>query len=143
MPRPVWGRLRNQRGLIARPVFQRVADLIARRFHPESIILFGSYAYGHPDADSDVDLLVVMETRNEIDQSIRIWNAVDPPFALDVVVRTPKNYRWQLEEGDWLLQEVTQRGKVLYEKVDGTMGPKSRSRSRHRATHRGRKTAPA
>src|SRR5215471_9437413 len=95
----VRGRIRNRRGLIARPVFQQLATSIAQRFDPEKIILFGSYAYGHPDPDSDVDVLVIMPARNEIDQSIRIWNALDPPFALDVIVRTPKNYRWQIGEG--------------------------------------------
>jgi predicted nucleotidyltransferase len=124
----VWGRIRDRRGLIARPVFRQVAAIIAEEFEPERIILFGSYAYGQPNPDSDVDVLVVMPARNEIDQSIRIWNALDPPFPLDVIVRTPKNFCWQLDEGDWFLQEVTERGKVLYEKADGAMGTQGRSR---------------
>ncbi len=45
---------------------------IAERFHPKKIILFGSYAYGTPHADSDVDLLVIMPARNMIDQAVRI-----------------------------------------------------------------------
>lgn len=138
-----WGRVRNRRGLIAAPVFRQLATNIAERFDPEIIILFGSYAYGHPGPDSDVDLLVVMPARNEIDQSIRIWNALDPPFALDVIVRTPKNYRWQLDEGDWFMKEVTERGKVLYEKADGALGSQGRSRPRHRATDRERKATSA
>ena len=40
---------------------QSVCDQIVRWFHPERIILFGSYAYGDPSLDSDVDLLVVMQ----------------------------------------------------------------------------------
>ena len=44
---------------------------IVKRFRPERIILFGSYAYGVPHADSDVDILVVMPARNEIDHPHR------------------------------------------------------------------------
>src|SRR5437899_3061994 len=76
-PDASWGRIRNNRGLIARTAIRRLVERIAERFQPEQIILFGSYAYGTPRADSDVDVLVVMPCRHETDQSIRIWNAVD------------------------------------------------------------------
>jgi hypothetical protein len=49
-------------------VIRRHARLIADRFQPEKIILFGSYAYGTPHSGSDVDLLVIMPARNELDQ---------------------------------------------------------------------------
>ena len=51
---------------------RRFAREVAQRFEPEKIILFGSHAYGTPHADSDVDILVVMPARNEIDQAVRI-----------------------------------------------------------------------
>src|SRR5437588_5054943 len=70
---------------------RRFARRIAERFQPDKIILFGSYAYGKPHNESDVDLLVIMRTKNAIDQSIRISLAFDLPFALDLIVRTP----WQ------------------------------------------------
>ena len=46
---------RQRRGQIA-----RLCEVIAREFQPEKIILFGSWAYGTPDAESDIDLLIVM-----------------------------------------------------------------------------------
>ncbi len=92
-------------------------------------MLFGSFAYGEPNENSDVDILVVMAARNEIDQSIRIWQAIDAPFPLDLIVRTPRNLQWRLKEGDWFLKEVIGKGKVLYEKVDRPVGTQSRSRS--------------
>jgi predicted nucleotidyltransferase len=107
---------------------RRYARAIARRFHPDKVILFGSYAYGHPHEASDVDILVVMPAANEIDQSIRIWRALDAPFPLDLIVRTPRNLRWRLAQGDWFLREVIDKGKVLYEKTDGAVGAQSRSR---------------
>jgi predicted nucleotidyltransferase len=109
-------------------VIRRFARQVAERFQPERIILFGSYAYGRPHADSDVDILVVMPARNQLDQAVRISLAIDPPFPLDIIVRTPKNLRWRLEAGDWFLREIVSRGKVLYEQADGRVGAQGRSR---------------
>ena len=95
-----WGKVRNRRGLITKPTIQLLARRIARQFRPNKIILFGSYAYGRPTPESDIDLLVIMQARNEIDQSLWIEEWLDPPFSLDVMVRTPRNLRWRLEEGD-------------------------------------------
>src|SRR5256886_15957158 len=107
-------------------VIRRFAKEVAQRFRPEKIILFGSHAYGQPHDDSDVDILVVMPARNQIDQAIRIRTAVEAPFPMDLIVCTPKNLRWRLEEGDWFLREIVGRGKVLYEKADGGMGEEGR-----------------
>ena len=88
---------------------------MAERFHPDKIILFGSHAYGTPHADSDVDILVVMPCRNQLDQAARISIDIDPPFPLDIIVRTPHNMEWRLAEGESFLREITSKGKVLYE----------------------------
>src|SRR6266571_5411326 len=79
-------------------MIRRFARDVAERFQPEKIILFGSHAYGQPHADSDVDILVVMPARNPLDQAVRISLEIDPPFPLDIIVRTPKNMQWLLEE---------------------------------------------
>src|SRR5438270_10535055 len=95
-------------------VIRRFARLVAERFHPDTIVLFGSYAYGTPHADSDVDILVVMPARNQIDQACRIDEVFDPPFPLDLIVRTPKNLARCLAAGDSFLSEIVTRGKILY-----------------------------
>ena len=51
---------RTSRGLIPRRTIRKFVAEIVRQFHPEKVILFGSYAYGKPTYDSDVDLLVIM-----------------------------------------------------------------------------------
>jgi predicted nucleotidyltransferase len=91
---------------IPRSAIKRFARKIAQEFHPEQIILFGSYANGKPHEESDVDLLVIMPCRNEIDQSIRIDLAFEHPFALDLIVRTPYHIRQGLKEDDcdWFLR---------------------------------------
>src|SRR5262249_39658793 len=120
---------------------KRFARQVAERFRPEKIILFGSYAHGRPRVDSDVDILVVVPARNEIDKSVQIWNAIDPPFDLDLIVRTPHNLKWRLREGDWFLRDVVAKGKVLYEETHTTVGSKSRRRLRDRAPRSRRRQA--
>jgi predicted nucleotidyltransferase len=136
-PLPPWYRGAD----IPRRLIRRFAGEVAERFQPEKIILFGSYAYGRPHADSDVDILVIMPTRNELDQAVKICLAVDYHFPLDLLVRTPKNLAWRLAEGDSFLREVLDRGKVLYEKTDGGVGPQGRGRLPRRTETRSKPPA--
>jgi predicted nucleotidyltransferase len=113
-------------------LIRRFARQVAERFQPDMIILFGSYAYGVPHADSDVDILVIMPARNQLDQAFKIRWQLPAPFAMDLIVRTPKEMKWRLEERESFLTEITSRGKILYEKGHRRMGEKSRSRPRRR-----------
>ncbi|MBI3824131.1 MAG: nucleotidyltransferase domain-containing protein [Planctomycetes bacterium] len=99
-------------------LIRRYARAIAEEFQPDKIILFGSHAYGTPNADSDVDLLVVMPARNQIDQSVRIRYRLAAPFPLDLIVRTPKEMNWRLEEKGSFLTTIVTKGKVLFQKDD-------------------------
>lgn len=124
-------------------VIRQFAREVADHFNPDMIILFGSHAYGQPHADSDVDLLVVMPARHEIDQAVRIDRAINPPFPLDLIVCTPKNVAWRLKEGDSFLREIMKRGKVLYEKADGPVGAQGGVRLRGGQQNRTRKRTPS
>lgn len=100
------------------PLVRETVRQIVERFEPHRIILFGSLAYGTPHPDSDVDLLVVMPTRNAVSTACRIRLAVDHPFPLDLLVRSPDDIRVRLAEGDSFLAEIVTRGLVLYENSD-------------------------
>jgi predicted nucleotidyltransferase len=93
-PRYYWG------ADVPMRLIRKFARDVAERFRPERIILFGSYAYGTPHADSDVDILVVMPARNRLDQAWKIRRQVEGPFAMDLIVRTPKEMQWRLAERD-------------------------------------------
>lgn len=121
-------------------LIRRFARRVADRFGPDKIVLFGSYAYGQPHADSDVDILVIMPARNQLDQAFRIHTEIDPTFPVDLIVRTPRNMAWRLAEGDSFLQEIVSRGKVLYEKADGRLGEKGRGR--HSLGHQSKEDGP-
>src|SRR5436309_3350197 len=124
-------------------VIRRYARAIAETFHPDKVILFGSYAYGTPHADSDVDVLVVMPCRNQLDQAFKIHITIDPPFPVQIIVRTPHNIGWRLAEKESFHTEIVTKGKVLYEKSDAGVGAKGRGRSPRRHPTRGRKRTSA
>jgi len=109
-------------------VIRRYARQVAETFHPEKVILFGSRAWGTPHADSDVDLLVVMPARDTTAQALRICDALEAPFPMDLLVRTPAEWAWRLADGDMFIGEIAMRGKVLYEEVHPGVGRKGRGR---------------
>jgi predicted nucleotidyltransferase len=122
---------------------RRFARQIAERFHPEKIILFGSYAYGEPHAESDVDLLVIMPAYDVVSKAIRISGAFERLFSHSIIVRTPQQIERGLREDDcnWFLREVMEKGKVLYEASHRAMGPQSRGgRGSRKNSGRARKT---
>ena len=122
-------------------VIRRYARQVAEKFRPEKIILFGSRAWGTPHEDSDVDLLVVMPARNELDQALKIRLAFDTPFPLDLLVRKPSELKWRLEEGESFSTEIVRKGKVLYEAGDSGVGRKGRGRPTNRRANRRRSKA--
>lgn len=99
-----------------RTEIKRFCHEIAREFHPEKIILFGSHAYGNPAWDSDVDLLVIMPFKGTPHQQVvAIRSRVDAGVSLDLLVRTPQEVSRRLAMGDSFIREILERGKVLYE----------------------------
>ncbi|PWU12482.1 MAG: hypothetical protein C5B50_21325 [Verrucomicrobia bacterium] len=96
---------------------------IAREFRPDKIILFGSYAYGRPTGDSDVDLLIIMPvTGRAIDQAIKISGSIEPRFPVDVLVRTPDEVSQRLALNDFFIKEATEKGETLHESSDARVG---------------------
>ena len=94
-----------------------IANRIAEKFDVEKIILFGSYAYGKPGKNSDIDLLVVLESKQRNWKIFwDIYRAITPlPYSIDLVVRTGKEIRERIPQGDWFLRDIVHDGLVLYE----------------------------
>jgi len=94
----------------------KIKRRIIEKYSPEKIILFGSYAYGRPDHESDVDFLVVMQFKGKAAyKTIEILESVRPSIPVDLIVRTPKQVQRRLAQNDFFLHEVFKRGKVLFE----------------------------
>jgi uncharacterized protein len=98
---------------------QELSHKIAAQFSPDRIILFGSYAYGTPTEDFDVDLLVVMHFDGQpFRKAAKILDKISPEFSVDLLVRTAEQLEERLVLGDFFLQEVLAQGRVLYESID-------------------------
>jgi predicted nucleotidyltransferase len=102
----------------SRQVIDEIVKKIVTEYSPQKVILFGSYAYGHPDEESDLDLLVVKDTDKrpierwmDIKRILRDRNRI---ISVTPVVYTPKELQERLALGDFFIQEVLEKGKVLY-----------------------------
>ena len=106
--------------MVERTKIRSFCNAVAKQFRPQKIILFGSYAYGKPTPDSDVDLLVIMpRTRYRGERmSVRIRLALQRDFPMDLLVRTPANVAKRLRWKDCFMQEIIEKGKVMYEATD-------------------------
>lgn len=102
--------------MVTRRNINTFVDKVAKQFHPDRVILFGSYAYGKPTEDSDVDLLVVMPHEGPPShQAAKIRKRIRAGFPMDLVVRSPEEVTKRLAMGDCFIQEVMDRGQPLYE----------------------------
>jgi predicted nucleotidyltransferase len=106
----------DKRKRIPQKAIDQVVEQIVEKFKPQKIILFGSYARGNPRPESDVDLLVVMDTPlKEMHQAIQISQEIEYRFGLDLIVHTPEYLAKRVKMGDWFIRNVLKEGKVLYE----------------------------
>ena len=102
--------------MVKRQDIRAYVNKLVGRFHPQKVILFGSYAYGKPTEDSDVDLLVVMPYRgHSAMMSAQIRQAIRAGFPMDLVVRSPSELQRRVEIGDGFIAEILDRGRLLYE----------------------------
>ena len=105
------------RAMVTLPEIQRLADQIVRLYQPDRIILFGSYAYGTPREESDVDLLIIMNFEGSaFDAGVKMWAATRPEYSVDLIVRKPDDTARRYAQFDPLIREALDKGKVLYER---------------------------
>ncbi len=102
--------------MVTRQEIQATCDDIVRKFAPLQVILFGSYAYGTPTEDSDVDLLVVMDIPKSeyLNKAIEIRQCISYRFGLDLLVRSPEEIAYRVSYNDWFLSEIAEKGEVLH-----------------------------
>lgn len=109
--------------MIAMQRIQEYADRVAEAFRPTRIILFGSYAYGTPTEDSDVDLLVVMPAeKRDTRKALEIIQSVRAEFPLDLLVYDPEYLRQRAGMEDWFVREIVDKGQVLHEEHHAGVG---------------------
>ena len=95
---------------------ETLRDSIVSAFRPQRIVLFGSYAYGKPREDSDIDLLVILPFNGKpARKAIEIRSKLNPKLPLELLVRTPEQVADRIADHDWFMQEIIEKGRVLYE----------------------------
>ena len=111
-----WSELRP---VVNARLLREIKDRIVEAFDPERVVLFGSFADGSPDDDSDLDLLVVMDSKKRMAERIREVAAVaHVPFVpMDIIVHTPTELSERVSKGDGFIEEVLANGKELYRRV--------------------------
>lgn len=102
---------------LAQARLQALVELL-RPYAPKKILLFGSYARGEQDAYSDVDIVIIKETRKRfLDRLATVFEYVCPDYALDVLVYTPQEFAEMAARGNSFIERVQQEGVVLYERA--------------------------
>jgi len=95
-----------------------IVEKIRKQYNPEKIILFGSFAYGSPREDSDIDLLIIKDTNERpIDRRINVRYIISDPKRLipvETIVITPKELKDRQRIGDQFIEEILLKGEVLY-----------------------------
>lgn len=95
-----------------------VIEKLKAEYEPDKIILYGSYAYGTPDKDSDIDLLIIKTTdKRWVDRFAEVKKLIYDParrISISPIVYTPLEIKNRLADGDGFLEEVVSKGKVLY-----------------------------
>ena len=88
-----------------------------KKYKPEKIILFGSYAWGKPKKDSDIDILIIKKTKKNhykrIPEAKKYLHGID--HAFDILVMNPEEVKKRLSLGDFFIEEIIKKGKILYE----------------------------
>lgn len=97
---------------------KKITGIIAKKYQPEKIILFGSYAWGKPTKDSDADLFIIKDTKErKIKRMQNIFSFLrEKNIPLDVLVYTPKEIEKRLQMGDFFIEDIINNGKLIYEK---------------------------
>ncbi len=97
---------------------QKILDKLVTGYAPQKVILYGSHAYGKPDRDSDIDLLIIKETTERfIDRWVtvqQILTGTHPSIPVETLVLTPQEMEKRLAIGDQFVEEIINKGEVLY-----------------------------
>ncbi len=95
---------------------KKIVKIISKHYKPEKIILFGSFAWGKPNKDSDVDIFIIKNTKeNRFKRQLKVRRLIKGEIPADILVYTPKEVKKRIELGDFFIEEILKKGKVLYD----------------------------
>ncbi|HAW50442.1 TPA: hypothetical protein DCX16_05805 [bacterium] len=96
---------------------KRIVQNIKLNYNPNKIILFGSLADGKPSRESDIDLIVIKETKENPWKRIeKVDCFIDHSIPVELLVYTPEEIEERIRMNDFFVKEILEKGKVLYER---------------------------
>ena len=104
--------------LITQSMIEAIVQEIVNYSSPQQVLLFGSYASGQPTPDSDLDLLVVMETdlpKHKRATPLRLLFR-PMPCSMDILVYTPEEVAYWNGTINHIITTALQTGKMLYDR---------------------------
>jgi predicted nucleotidyltransferase len=100
-------------------ILSEIVEKLKKEYKPLKIILFGSYAYGNPGEGSDIDLFILKKTNEgRVDRVVHVKKIIYNPnreIPVSPLVYTPEELEERLRIGDDFVEEIIQKGVVLYE----------------------------
>ncbi|OIO45701.1 hypothetical protein COX24_03165 [bacterium (Candidatus Gribaldobacteria) CG23_combo_of_CG06-09_8_20_14_all_37_87_8] len=108
----------NKKPTIKQKDIQAIVKKIAENYKPEKIYLFGSFAWGKPTYDSDVDLFIIKQTnKDRLSRDIEVQRIIKGILPVDSLVYTPNEVESRLGLGDFFIQDIINKGKIIYERT--------------------------
>ena len=104
--------------MLTKEQIEKIRETIINKFNPKKIYLFGSYAYGNPKEDSDLDLLVINDTdKNTNKLAFEISKSLFPRnYGLDIICCNENSFNEKLKNRWVIFSEIASKGKLLYER---------------------------
>ena len=111
--------LLNYRAAIKDMFFDQAMKEVVKRYKPQKIIQFGSWAWGEANKDSDIDLLIIKRTpKNFVERYAevrKIFRKYMPVMPMDIIVLTPEELKKNLNGGNDFIRKVMEEGEVLFD----------------------------
>jgi len=102
--------------MIKQKEIKAVVKKIAENYKPEKIYLFGSFAWGKPNYDSDVDLFIIKNTKEKwLQRHRKVRDLIDGVLPVDLLIYTPKETKRRLDMGDFFIEDILSKGKKIYD----------------------------
>lgn len=94
---------------------EKLIEKIVKEYKPEKIYLFGSYAWGEPDKDSDVDIFIIKDTKKDrLERQLEVRRLIKGKLPVDILVYTPEEVEKRLEMRDFFIEDILSKGKSVY-----------------------------
>lgn len=105
--------------MIKKQTINTIKDRLVKAYHPLKIYLFGSYAWGTPTEDSDLDLLIIVSrsTKHSYERAVKGYHALrEMTIPKDILVFTKKEFEERSSDVTTLCYKAKHEGKILYAK---------------------------